>query len=703
MRAQSATVVLAALSCSLSILWVNALTTRRWAAIEGSINGPKRPFFFAALVAASVAALLAWHARIRRQSSTSEMSLPAARALAACGVGLLAACFLVWFPFHTWRQIPFLDDWPIRYQAAVDIAGLLKGGAFTGWEWRFLGGYHSSSDATQGLGTLTFLPMTVFGPALGFHLTHVALFALVPILLWRDLSLDADRDPRVTALAVGAVCLTTTGYSYFLIRSGDTNSLGGVVMTMTTLLGAHGARVRRRWGIWVLVLGLALTAYAHPGFFGYASLYLLLDALVARDRASLVRAGVAIVAGTIASLPLTWEIWRYPRLFQFNNIVYAPSVPLHLAETARSLYYNVELLFLPWRWFNDFAGLTFVLLPVIAAVAWLDRGRARFHAVAALLTVALTRLQTIQTGYLFLRPQHMLAVFLCPVLAMLMVRYARSVLLRWSLVAVVALYLQIWWQPVPHVNSVRDFNRELVDRVQAAPGALVLLENNPHRNMNADPGGKTERSIFGTHFEVMVAAETGRRLYSGGYSDGWQWNPWKGQVVAGGTFMGHALASTPHDAFVGELRRWGVSDLFVWSQSSRTYIDQDTRFSAVWTTNPWTQYRLNDADLRDVAVATGAGRLESLRPHGAQVDLTGVTAGEPVIVRTNFHPAWTADLDGRAVPLVDRDGQIAFAAPCAGNCRISLHFPAHRWLIPLALFTIAGAVLTLGALDRKRP
>ena len=690
-----------ALVLSLALLWINALSTGRWSDVPGSINGPKRPFFLAALVVAT-AALLWTLFRPRASRTPSAMPLGAARALAAAGLVVLAAGFMTWFPPATWHRIPFLDDWPIRFQAAHDMMRLLDTGSFTGWEWRFLGGYHSSSDATQGLGTLTYLPMTLLGPELGFHITHVVLFAAVPLLVWRDLSLAPEADQRVTVLSVAVVCLTAAGYSYSLIRSGDTNSLGGVVMAMTTLLGAHGARLRRVWGPWLLVAGLALTAYAHPGFFGYAGLFLLVDAAVARSLRSGVLAIIAIGAGLVASLPLSWEIWRYPHLFQFNNIVFEPPTSIDWMLLARTIYYNVELLFLPWRWFNDFTGLTYVLLPVTIVLAVIDRGRTRFYAAAAVFTVALMRLSNLYAGYVFLRPMHMLAVFMAPVIAVLIVRHADSRLLRWSLVSVVMLFLPIWWGQVPHVESVRDFNAALVDRVAAAPGALVLLENNPHRNMNAEAGGETERSRFGTHFEVMVAEETGRRLYSGGYSDGWQWNPWKGQVVAGGTYMGRALPSTPHDAFVAEMNRWGVSDLFVWSPTSTDYLDADDRFVRIWAESPWTQYRLRDADTREVVTVSGTGRLQSLHAHGGAVALEGVRRGDPVVVRTNFHPAWTAAAGGVPVTLVESHGQLSFASPCDGTCVVQLNYPAYRGLLPLALVVVVGVAAAITVIDRRR-
>lgn len=686
---------LLALLASLALLWLNFLTTARWAAVEGALRGPKAPALAIMLAIATALAVAAWRSTRLRQpdtSGTSPFSLGSARLIALAGAAALTGVFLTWFPIGTWRLVPFLDDWPIRFHAALDMMRMIDTGSMTGWEWRFLGGYHSSSDATQGLGTLTYLPMKLFGPLLGFHVAHVLLFAAVPAVVWWDLGQDSRVDRRVAWLAVGLASLFACGYGYTLVRSGDTNSLGGVVMAMVTLTGAHRARRGRRSGVVVLVLGLALTAYAHPGFFVYTSAYLLLDALVAGSRASFLRACLAIGAGLIASWPLTWESWRYPDLFSFNNVVYTPP-PFDIREVLRSLYYSVELLWLPQRWFNDYTGLALVFAPLTIVTAWKEGTRIRFYACAALFTLLMMRFVNVYTGYVFLRPMHLLPVWMAVVLAAFLVTRLRGTWLAWSVAALVALYVQIWAQPVPHLRDIRDFNRELTARVEAAPGALVLVENNPHRNMNADPGGTTERSRFGTHFEPMLAETTGRRLFSGGYSDGWQWNPWKGRVLAGGTFMGRALDATPPDVFVDELRRWGVVDLFVWSDTSHRYFERDARFTPIWRDGTWTGYRLRDADPREVTTTTGQGVLRNRSPFGATVALDGVRAGTPVVVRTNPHPAWTAHQDGTVVPLAARDGQLTFDAPCDGACLVTLSYPRRLWLWPVAAAALGLAVL----------
>src|SRR5262249_28686455 len=167
------------------------------------------------------------------------------------------------------------------------------------------------------------------------------LFLALPIVVWRDLALDDPRDDRMPAAAGGLAALFATGYGYFLMRSGDTNSLGGVVMVMVTLLGPDAAGGGGRWGAWTLVGGLTATAYAHPGFFAYACLYLLLDAAIARDRRSAARALVAIVAGLVASLPLTWESWRYPSYFLVNTPFFQPPRALRLPSLGETVSSNL--------------------------------------------------------------------------------------------------------------------------------------------------------------------------------------------------------------------------------------------------------------------------------------------------------------------------------------------------------------------------
>ena len=85
------------------------------------------------------------------------------------------------------------------------------------------------------------VPAALAGNTVGFHLLHLGLFAAVPALVCADCRIA--RWPFSTAaLAGGLAALAAWNYWSFLIRSGDTNSLAGVVACTATLVSAHAAR-----------------------------------------------------------------------------------------------------------------------------------------------------------------------------------------------------------------------------------------------------------------------------------------------------------------------------------------------------------------------------------------------------------------------------------------------------------------------------
>jgi hypothetical protein len=533
----------------------------------------------------------------------------------------------------------------------------------------------------------------------GFHATHLLLFIAIPMLVWVDLRI-ARADEDVAMLAAGLAALFSTGFSYFLIRSGDTNSLAGVVAATATIVAAHGARQGVRGAPLAMIVGLTVANYSHRGFFVYALFFLTLDALLARDRRSGVRLLIATAAALLGSLPITWDLWRYPAYFIVNNVELTPA-PFVLLEFLRKVYYNAELLVLPGRWFNDYVGLVNVFLPVVAFVAWGGRDRVRFYGLATLGVVALVRLNYWSFGYAFLRPIHLLPVFVAPVLAWFILRCTGTRRLAAALVAVLALYIQVWLVPVPHVRSARDFDAALVDRISTLDGHLVLIENAFHRDVDASPSRSSLPTPFHVHYEALLPDATARRFYAGMW-DGWQWTPYRDQVFANGTFRGRALSDVPASELVAELRRWGVRHLLVWSEPAKRYLRSSDSFAARWETARWQEFELLNADVRSAVAARGGAVLEGANPFGARVHLTNAHRGDPVIVRTNYHPAWRARAGTEYLELSDVDGQLAFPAPADGDSVVELEYPARRWLIPIALGGMAAGWWLMRRLENGR-
>jgi len=663
----------AALVCSIAIAWANYLLTARWAAVAGSIHGPKQPFFVIALAAVSI---LAWVTRAPRVPRWLPVSV------CICGCTLLLVAFFCWFPPATWGAVPFLDDWPPRFQSTLEGVALLRTGTFSGWRWDFLGGYPMVSDVTQDLTVWAAAPMMIFGAAAGFHLTHLLLFGAIPALVWWDLSRD-PADAEVAWTAAGLAALFSANYSYFLIRSGDTNSLTGAVATLATLVAARAARASRAGGV-ALILALTLANYSHRGFFLYAIVLLGVDAACARDWRSVLRGAVAVAVALVAGLPVTWDLYRYPSYFIANNVGLHP-MPFDALHFARRVYYNVELLVRPGRWFNDFTGLTNISLPILLYTAWRATNRPRFYAIATIAVVGMVRFNHESLGYALLRPIILLPLLLAPPLAWFIVRRAYPALAI-ALLAFCALYIQVWFGPVPHVRDIREFNPPLVDRLAQLPDDMVLIENAWHRDADVDPVAISVRTPFEAHFEALLPAATGKRLYAGMW-DGWQWTPYRDQVLANGAFRGRALRAVPVAEVERELRRWNVTRVLVWSEPARQYFEASRRFQRSWQTAAWTEFHLPEGSSTHAALSP-----EHRTPSGAIVRVPSAAQGERLVIAVNYHPAWRAFDGDREIALSDAGGQLAFDAPRSGPLEVRLVYPPKRWLLLLALSALVAGV-----------
>ena len=670
-----------ALGVALVLAWLNFLFTVKWAAVSGALNGWKRPWYGAALVTATVLTLVA-----ARRRPVQLRGLPW---LVAGASAFLLAAFVVTFPPATWRQLPFSDDWVPRFQSTVDGIALLRRGAVVGWQWAFLGGYQSSGDLTQSLTLIGILPMTLLGDRLGFHLMHLGLLAAIPFLVYRDIASEGHRDVAWLSALFAVIC--AAGMFGTIMPSGDTNSIAGVLSALVALTGSRIVATSPRSGAALLIGGLTLALYSHAAFFLYAFVYLLLEAALYR---SVRMAGRAVLASLIAvgvSLPQHFELLRYSDFFITNNLMYGGAV-YDLPRMARKIFYNVEILFHPHRWFNDYLSMTCVFLPVFIWVALQPgRTRPRFYAWIVLATMAMLRLDMPETGFLLTREMHMLAAVAPVPLAWFVIEASGDRRLAWALVALIGLYQHSTLAPIPHVDHVREFDEALTARLATLDGARVLLESSPHRDLDADPVRRTQRTPFHVHFEAYLPEATGK-LYYGQQWDTWHWTPFRGQVVAGGAFRGQLISHTPVDQFEAEMRKWGVRHLVVWSDATRQYLDAaPERFRPLWRGRLWVHYEMKDADTRSVVVDGGTGTLDSPDPLGADVRLSSVRADSVVVVRTNYFPAWTAVAGGRDVPLFARDGQLAFRAPDDGSYVVRLEYPRRRGLMLLAiLLFLAG-------------
>ena len=283
-------------------------------------------------------------------------------------------------PLSTWSQIPFKDDYTPLYQSAVNGVRLLERGSVVGWNWWLLGGYPTSTDIAQSFGALAFIPMRSSASASGITCCTPWCFSRFRLFVWWDIR----QDDREASAAGRRVRLSLHGRLLrHLGNSGDTNSLLGVFCAGLAIVGSRAARLGRRWGGPLLLLGLTLGLYSHVAFSVYAGIYLLLEAAYYRDVRAVLRLAAA---SALRNHRVAARALGVAALSGVSSASTTPSTTPARRSTGRSLvrtiYYNVEILALPHRWFNDYRSLANVWLPALVVMALAPgRSRAGFYAV----------------------------------------------------------------------------------------------------------------------------------------------------------------------------------------------------------------------------------------------------------------------------------------------------------------------------------
>ena len=115
---------------------------------------------------------------------------------------------------------------------------------------------------------------------------------------------------------------------------------------------------------------------------------------------------------------------------------------------ARAVYYNIEMLVLPHRWFNDYRSINNVWLPVLVVSALLPgRSRASYYAWLAVVTQLLLRVNTPEAGAMFDRIQHIFPLLTAPALAGFVHPLRRHTGARGRTPATLALYVPTAFAP----------------------------------------------------------------------------------------------------------------------------------------------------------------------------------------------------------------------------------------------------------------
>ena len=245
----------AALAVSLALAWLNFLYGT-WAAVPGALNGGGSRVRGGAagrdVLTATTRRQVGGPVRIGRAPSWG--SSPRARRCSWRAV--LAASAL------------YVDADPVqgRLDTALSGGGQRRqppaAGSVVGWNWWLLG-VPTSTDIAQSFGAVAFVPMTIFGEPVGYHVLHAVVFLAIPVFVWWDVRQD-DREAAL--VAGGFACLFTAGYFATSVTAATRTRSSARSAPALALVGSRAARLGRRWGGPVLLLASRSALYSHVAF-----------------------------------------------------------------------------------------------------------------------------------------------------------------------------------------------------------------------------------------------------------------------------------------------------------------------------------------------------------------------------------------------------------------------------------------------------
>ncbi len=170
------------------------------------------------------------------------------------------------------------------------------------------------------------------------------------------------------------------------------------------------------------------------------------------------------------------------------------------------------------------------------------------------------------------------------------------------------LYLQIWVHPVPHVRDASAIEPDLMAQMRGLDGAMVLLENTPHRDMDVDPARDVEPAPVPVHFESVVPRLTGLRLYAGHVG--------RVAVVSaarrgprGWRIPRRIYLRDSPDAVHAELSRWGVKSRVRLEPRSASVLRRRSTVRKRWSADPWSHYEFRRPIRAISSLTNGRGRI----------------------------------------------------------------------------------------------
>jgi hypothetical protein len=603
---------------------------------------------------------------------------------------VIGIVFFMKFPAAEWNQILFHDDFTSNYAESVKGAEALMQGGMFGWDSRMLGGYPMAFEISTSRAWFLLPFSLIMGPKIGYHAMIFLFYMVFPFLCyWYARIVLNDRGSAAAASAFASLFLVGLFRNYVLLF-GTTDILMGLNFFVLNLILYEKMKTGSRWAPFLLSATIPLTMYAHLTFFICSVVLISVQAFLDRSPRLLARTAAVLGFAFLMTLHYSYYLVVFHGYLNGTGSVYDPaSIPLK--DDLKSILFQFLAQVNPFDF--RFVKFTFDELPIrIAPIVLLVFLRGSRHLRRIVIFVAaiwlVFPLQHHAVQAVLLRTVITYALFLSVVLGHFL-KTQMALFRVQNLLLLPLLFAPCIASPAffrfGHIDSIKTMWPGFHQVASRLDGNMVLLENVGSYNIIPYEKVRSQAGALDAHWESLVSYELNKRLFSNTI-EGYHLTSFRGNMLSCGVYQGYPIEHYKPEVFSALFKKWGIRYLVLWSNRSKQYFAALAAYRPVWSDGDWVIAEYLEADPRSVVVEHGEGRLEDQDYFAKRISLSGVSAGDTVVVRQNFFPTWKAYFAGKRVPVVNHDRQLGLIAPSSGSYDITMRFPKYH------LFSVCAAV-----------
>ncbi|MBU1626903.1 hypothetical protein KKB18_05990 [bacterium] len=532
--------------------------------------------------------------------------------------------FFLFFKPGDFDSLIFTDDFGnFFYTLHQDIDGL-KNGSLLYWDDNFCGGYPSNLN----MRTIVFcyLPFILLKQTIGFHLFLLLNYSLLPFLMSKlIMTLFKKRESAYIAIYAGTF-LNISFYNNIFLW-GMLPSVCSINLVLMSMIFFVKWLENGNIHAFFFIITSSALIFTHLGHFVHSLIFIAL--LITYYRFIKMR---DIKWGKIFFLYLFIFVIAFPYIMPFlkfndyyrYDYMYESEYGSHTNKSiSTEMLEFLKALLLPFLCWDEriYFGLFGLLIPIVIYLCLKEKKSFILPVLFfALFPLLLLVSFSPKFGLLFERFYYFAPTILSLVLASIIYYGYMNNKMEYIFLSVLLLFfsfaqpiLKADTRPIKHIKNLDMEFPGLIETIKNLDDGLLLLENQANFNPLENPASEYEKYPGKhVHLEAYVQLLTGKKFFAQLGYDPHPYHSFRDTYIVDGSYQGKTLDKIPLMQMEDLFKKWGVKDIFVWSNTSKKYFSSyPETFKKIGVHGIFTHFEYTEAETSLARIKRGAVSLRS--------------------------------------------------------------------------------------------